>query len=752
MTQQTSRPISSHQHIRGRLLTLAQHLASLLPWLLVVGLSILNLRHASQLGVNDDAYITYRVARNLALGHGPVFNPGERVLTITNPGYMLLLALLSPFSQDFVLLGLVVNGLALLALGALLIELSARRDQGTTTRREAASSLYRWLPATIAVVLVFTHPLLNAAIGMETPLYMAAIMATFAAYRRALMDPPGSDRWLLGTAVAAALAFLLRPDGLLVGIAVGLHWLFTRRRIPWRALVVGVALSLPWLLFAWAYYGSPIPNTLVAKSTQALGGVPSWGQQLLTMVFQWSATYPWGAGLAIVGAVAALLERRGDRLAMLSWFVIYAVGHSLIGVRSYFWYYLPLLPVVALLAGDGAIALVNWLTHRVAGEITGSTRAWLIGRLFALLFLVLVVGSAAKPTAVLAEEGMLTRRTVVHTWAAGVLSPLCSKGGVRLGVAEVGLVGYISNCPIVDFSGLLQKDLAHLALSPADKIAWTIKSYEPELIVLSGASDYPHMIADAPWFRSRYVLIDSQKDQGFHNVIYRRTVGPARQRSLPGAVWWRTDLPAHDGGQDEQVLEELEFDVQASQDITLHAYLPPDSTLAVSANGEPMVDLAGQTPTWQDVRLEGIEPDDAGHVTLVLEGEAGEQPASVAWIQGDMVPAVHYFQGVEDHNRHPRPSRALEPGQHVAVSLAAATSPGSIDLELLHRDRPGVALSVLANGQKVANVGGHDGWRLERLSLPAPTGPITSIELRNEGQETARLTYVALVPGEASSD
>ena len=57
MTQQTSGPISTHQHVRGRLLALAQHLAFLLPWLLIVGLSVLNLRHVSQLGVSDDAYI-----------------------------------------------------------------------------------------------------------------------------------------------------------------------------------------------------------------------------------------------------------------------------------------------------------------------------------------------------------------------------------------------------------------------------------------------------------------------------------------------------------------------------------------------------------------------------------------------------------------------------------------------------------------------------------------------------------------------
>lgn len=33
----------------------------------------------------DDAYITFRVARNIARGLGMVYNPGEQVLVVTTP-------------------------------------------------------------------------------------------------------------------------------------------------------------------------------------------------------------------------------------------------------------------------------------------------------------------------------------------------------------------------------------------------------------------------------------------------------------------------------------------------------------------------------------------------------------------------------------------------------------------------------------------------------------------------------------------
>ena len=309
-----------------------------LPWALVVALTALNLLYMSRLGPNDDAYITFRVARNLAAGHGPVFNPGEQVLSVTTPGYMLLLAAASVVSRDFVRLGLALNGVALLLVGALVIDLS--HIVNPTGPETSQTRLLSALSATLAVSLTLTFPLLTAAIGMETPLFMAAILATFAAYRRAL-QPDNDDRlttrWLLWTAAAAALAFLLRPDGLLVAAAVGLHWLVTRRRVSWQPVALFAALSLPWLVFAWLTYGSPVPNTLVAKATQGLGEeVPRWGPGLVQAGGKWAQQFPVAAVLAFVGLVLAFVRRRSGRLPMLLWAALVIVAHTLLGRAQLF--------------------------------------------------------------------------------------------------------------------------------------------------------------------------------------------------------------------------------------------------------------------------------------------------------------------------------------------------------------------------------------------------------------------------------
>ncbi len=92
---------------------------------------------------NDDPYITYRYAHNLAAGKGFVYNPGEQVLSTTTPLFTLLLALAAPVWEKLTnstipqLANLV--GAFSLALGGLFLWLLAGRGDtpsgARTTRR-----------------------------------------------------------------------------------------------------------------------------------------------------------------------------------------------------------------------------------------------------------------------------------------------------------------------------------------------------------------------------------------------------------------------------------------------------------------------------------------------------------------------------------------------------------------------------------------------------------------------------------------
>ena len=710
-----------------------------LPWLLVVLLAALNLRFALFMGPNDDAFITYRVARNLASGFGPVFNPGERVLSITTPGYMLLLAASSFISRDYVALAMLWNGLALLALGALLIDASRAGPQRHAPALGA-------LAATVAVALTLSNTLLKAAVGMETPLYLAALLAVFAAYRRALQELAHSQRWLLATAAAAAVAFLLRPDGLLAGLVVGLHWLATRRRVPWRALGLGLLLALPWVLFAWAYFGSPLPNTLAAKISQ---GLPDrawqWGNLLWTLGREWLAANPLAAGLAVAGAALALRPsalaapvNAQVRRLMLLWVVLYIAIHVALRVRGYFWYYLPLLPVVALLAGDGAAGVVRWLAswrahgpvQRVAGPLLAA------GLALALFY------PTTRAVASLVYQDLPGQRQMAYQRSGLLLREQCQQPGREpVGMTEIGILGYISDCRILDFSGLLQPEIAHLLLPAADKIEWAIKSYDPPLVVLAGDAGYPRDFASQPWFRQRYEPVDIQDERGFLSVTHRRAMGPMEQRALP-ASWWQEAAPATD-----PLTTTLVFPLDITPAITLHTFLPAGSELAVAANGRPVVTLAGAAPDWQDAPLPAVQPMD-GALTLQLTGLAPGQPAALAWVESNALPSVHYFKPFVEAAAQPRPNLQLEQGDRVQATLAPAHT-GPVALDVAYRDLPGVQLEVFIDGQLLGVAGSGSGaWQVARF--PLPPGALSAkstvdVALRNPDQQFVRVYYAALV-------
>ncbi|HXM70774.1 MAG TPA: hypothetical protein VN970_06550, partial [Thermoanaerobaculia bacterium] len=88
----------------------------------------------------DDIYITYRYAYNLAHGRGLVFNLGERVFGVSDPGLALLLAgLHATTGVPIPILGTLITAAALLLIAGTL--LAAARAAG----REAEG----WLGGTL---------------------------------------------------------------------------------------------------------------------------------------------------------------------------------------------------------------------------------------------------------------------------------------------------------------------------------------------------------------------------------------------------------------------------------------------------------------------------------------------------------------------------------------------------------------------------------------------------------------------------
>ena len=287
---------------------------------------------------NEDAYITFRYAANWASGMGPVFNPGERVLGFSSPLWTTLLAVGLKLGADPVVWSRV---LAIAGDLALLLALGTLLERGVT--RTAAwmfGMFWAGYPFFAAVTVS----------GLETGFVVSllAVAGWCIARRHAASGP------LLG-----ALA-LSRPEGFVMAAVLAL-WARPRDRIVAGAIaLVGIAsLSL--------YFGSPLPQSMLAKAS--LYGTPGpwagrhWWEWMLPVLLQADPTSSEGGNLRIVsvvlfaGAVAglpALWRMRSQPLAgVAAALLVVWLGYSALGVVYFYWYMAFPVAAAALLAAVG---------------------------------------------------------------------------------------------------------------------------------------------------------------------------------------------------------------------------------------------------------------------------------------------------------------------------------------------------------------------------------------------------------------
>ncbi len=259
----------------------------------------------------DDAYISFRYARNLIEGHGLVFNPGERVEGITNLLWTLQLAALwwgAGLDPEItaVPLGYLSAAVAFALLGAL-----ARTSPFGT----AALPLVLFGAAIHRSLAVWTTS------GLEQRQVTALQLLAVLAIHRGLTRDRAA--WILVAAFASALALIARPEPLLMPLGVAL-WIIVESRRRQRPAVgpltlyllptLGAALAL--FAFRLHYYGVPLPNTYYAKGRDLWlsAGLAYFAQ--VTLEHGWWLLLP----LAVVGARAR--HRAGDTLHLLGAWVV----------------------------------------------------------------------------------------------------------------------------------------------------------------------------------------------------------------------------------------------------------------------------------------------------------------------------------------------------------------------------------------------------------------------------------------------
>ncbi len=408
--------------------------------------------------IYDDAFITYRYAQNLARGAGLVFNPGaawEPVLGTTTPGYGVVLA-------GLVALGLEVRqaslGLNLLADATSLWLLARLFDR-------------RAVPTVIAGLGLAALPQLARISmgGMESPLLLCATLAAALAARARGPGKSAAGARPVVAGLLAAACVSLRPESVLLVLVLGLAHLRPPARLVRYAAPV-LAFGAAYTALLWWVYGSPVPQSVVAKS-----GLPDpvdWtvrARIILTESF--APLLPMVAALPLVawGAVR-LLARRVGPWPLVAFALAMVAAYLLKRPKTWGWYfYLPLASwVVCVAAGTEALLERLGLAARAQRALA---RPLVVGGLAALVVAAGAVAIGRRPDAVTPN--------VYEAMAAWAEEDRPAERGASVYASDIGAIAFFSGARVLDAEGLVWP----AALAYEDKLG-AVREHRPEYVLL----------------------------------------------------------------------------------------------------------------------------------------------------------------------------------------------------------------------------------------------------------------------------
>ncbi len=418
----------------------------------------------------DDAYIFYTYAHNIADGNGYVFNLDEKINATTSPFYTLLTAFI------YYILSIFISGIDVPAAGELITAVSIFFS---------AYALYKIFRhfreerlSYSAPLLFLMNPLIRNSAGMESFLMLALLLwGTFFFFLKKFNI----------SAFFLALLILTRFDAALFIIVLLLWLVFKEKRIPpLMSILIFFVTAVPWFVFSQLYFGMLIPSTIYIKLTQTSSEFFGTGLVYLKGIFR---VFPGGifvSGLIIgllIGSFIFILVRNRDRLKnpffiiiifwTLSHFLIYAF---ILNPPPYPWYYAPYTLLFTVIFSAALEEIYKLFHHR---------------KIFYVFFVVVLLAGLIIPLKTIFSPYNYKYR--MYTAAAEWLNSNASPGSSVL-LDEIGIVGYYyRQGKIIDVFGLVNPESA-VKINAGD-YDWTIQHYKPDYII----ADYPnnHKYLDA---------------------------------------------------------------------------------------------------------------------------------------------------------------------------------------------------------------------------------------------------------------
>jgi hypothetical protein len=475
--------------------------------------------YMSTLYTSDDAFITYRYARNIVSGLGFVYNAGERVQGFSSPLYTLVLAACATITGP----GYISAISRYLGLAA---DLCSLYFLWKIFSRHAM--VVRAIVAT--AFILYPKMVLIGISGMEAPVVVALMLMSWDALEKRNV----------------AVAFFLFGLLLLVRLDTGL-WcalcfvLMIRSGMIKTDAHLSKMATLPvlmysaWVIFCLTYFGSWVPNSVIAKEVSWHHLFPAFDPvrvMLGYLPFHGLTVLPEGVWtvLMILLCVPVLLEgfalyrERSTYLVFPMFFILYNFLFGFGRVLIPDWYYYP--GYMAYLVSTGMWLARVW---KVIPAKVGMIANGVIPVAFATLLVVLFYMGITRWSKSLG--GLFIRQNqALGIWLRNNATP-----GSRVLVEPIGYVGWESNLVIDDYIGIVSPQIISYRLRFPESDRWYLsflREQHPDYVVQRNWEFSRNKLfhghkdgmfdsdEDRQWFANHYTLVDWNPRAAEEDTVY----------------------------------------------------------------------------------------------------------------------------------------------------------------------------------------------------------------------------------------
>ncbi|MGH9309148.1 MAG: hypothetical protein ACRD1U_07230 [Vicinamibacterales bacterium] len=479
--------------------------------------------------VFDDAFITYRYAKNLAFGDGITWNAGQP----PTEGYtnFLLVLFLAPWIRigaDPLLVTRVLSYTAISAIAGTLFVVARRRWGASNLAAGMVASAVLLAPE--AKVLPLT--------GLETVIY--AFLLLLALLRGARLIEQNTTSHAIAFAALLFATALLRPEAALLFPAVAGVYLVARSRgriadLKPLLLSIAVLATLTAAYAAWkiAHFHALLPNPFFVKA--AGSGIVS--QLGIASVRTFITGHAVLLACAFLGLAATAAVRRSPEspntplvttgaVLVVLYGLFFARTDTLMDIHGRFLF--PLVPIAALMATPALAAALTGL-DALAGPRVAPLCATLA---FVLAFGTADLAAAFSNARRIATAGRKERPAGLMASELRVAQALAQYPqitAVRMAFADAGVIPYYTGAPWLDVVGLNDSVLART--TDRSRAIDYFFNWTPDVIIHPGSEssswirhghgplgDYSSWAEDPRW--DAYEYVGTTRTSGRYDLQY----------------------------------------------------------------------------------------------------------------------------------------------------------------------------------------------------------------------------------------